>query len=455
MKKELSRTTNMTEGEPFGILIRFAVPIFIGNIFQQIYNMVDTMVAGYNLGDGAIAAIGATTSIFMVVIDVAIGMNNGFALVSTRKFGAGQMDEFKRATAGMMVLDLVFSIALTILSLIFLGPLMRLMNTPDSIYSDAYSYISVLCGGIICTQAFNMFSAILRSVGNSIVPLYFLIIACVANIGLDLFMVIVLQLGVMGTALATVVAQGLSAVLSGIYLMKKYRDIMPGREDFRYDRDLWRDLISNGLAMAFMFTVVDIGTMFYQAGNNKLGEVIIASQTAGRRIVFLLMSPMSSISMAASTFVGQNWGAGKYDRIKEGIRKAILIELGWGVFSTVVGYSLGKALVVFLTGTSNEEIISNAVLCVRIHVPFFGILGILFVLRNSLQAMNRKFAAVFSSVLELGMKVLAYYWIIPTYGFVGTCVTEPFTWVIMTVFLGTAYMINRKKMYAPAEADAV
>ncbi|MBR2805656.1 MAG: MATE family efflux transporter [Oscillospiraceae bacterium] len=439
---------DMTVGNPTRMIIEFAVPLLIGNIFQQIYSVVDTMVAGYNLGDNAIAAIGATMSLFGVIINIAFGMNGGFALVVTRCFGAHRDDELRKSIAGMLTLDLIISLALTGLAMMFLRPLMHFMNTPDVIFNEAYSYMSVLCMGIIATMAYNMFSSILRAVGNSVIPLVALIIACVLNIILDIVFIALMHMGVGGAALATIIAQTISAVFAGTYFYRNYKEMLPKREDFRMERDRTLELLSNGSAMAFMFTVIDIGGVFFQAANNSLGEVIIASQTAGRRIVNILMTPLGSISSAASTFVGQNWGAGKGSRIKTGIRQACLIEVAWGLIACALGFLFGRYAIIFTTGTNNPEIIKNAVMCIRIHVPLFWVLGILFVMRNSMQAIGKKTIPVMSSIIELLMKLMAAAILIPKLGYLGTCITEPTTWILMTLLLLGGYFTYRKTLLA-------
>ena len=358
------KVTDMTVGNPLRIILAFAIPIFIGNIFQQIYSVVDTMVAGYNLGDAAIAAIGATSSLYGLIINLAWGMNSGFALVVTRSFGAHDDDTLKKAIAGTMLLDFSVTLALTVLSVCFLCPLMRLMNTPESIFADAYSYMLIICLGMIGTIAYNMFSSLLRSVGNSVTPLYFLIVSSIANILLDLLFVAVLHWGVAGAAAATVVAELLSAVLSGIYFFHHYLAILPVRKDFQLSVGMLRDLLSNGLAMAFMYCVVDLGSVFFQSANNRLGDAIIAAHTAARRIVSIMMAPLGTVSGAAATFIGQNWGAGRKDRVREGLKQEIMLAVVWGIFACGVIYLCGEWLVRFTTGSGDADTIQ-----VRGHEP--------------------------------------------------------------------------------------
>ncbi len=452
MNGEKMKITDMTNGNPLRLIMAFALPILIGNIFQQVYSIVDTMVAGYNLGDDAIAAIGATSSLYQLIIELAWGMNGGFALVVTRAFGAHDNTLVKKTVAGTMLLDGIVSTVLTLIAILFLRPLMRFMNTPDSIFKEAYAYMLVICLGILATIAYNMFASLLRAFGNSIVPLYFLIFSSILNIILDILFVGPLKMGVAGAALATVIAEGVSAVLSGAYFIRHYRPLLPSRSDFHLSKELLADLASNGAAMAFMYSVVNLGSVFFQGANNKLaltlGDGIITAHTAARRIIGIMMTPIGTITQAAATFVGQNYGAREMKRIKEGIRDEILIVTGWGIFACLLIYLFGEQLVRFTTGTDDAFVIKNAVLSLRIHLPFYPALGVLLALRTAMQAVDIKAPTVISSSIELFMKILAAIWIIPTLGFLGTCITEPVTWVLSAVFLVILYMKKRPSLYA-------
>ena len=239
--------------------------------------------------------------------------------------------------------------------------------------------------------------------------------------------------------------------MTGVYVYRHYREMMPRKADFRPDRQMLRELLSTGAAMAFMYSVVDLGSVAFQGANNALGEVVIASHTAARRIITILMQPMSTIMDASGTFVAQNWGAQQKKRIRVALKEVMGMEIAWGLFSCLVVYLFGRAMVHFTTGTVSEEILGNAVMSLRIHFPFFPVLGVLLALRVSMQSMGQKTAPVLSSVIELLMKILAAVWLIPKYGFVGTCVTEPVTWVLMTTFLLVVYGIKTRKLLAEDE----
>ena len=434
------KTKDMTTGNPAELILRFAVPLFVGNIFQQIYNVVDTMVAGYNLGDGAIAAIGATSSLYAVLIDLAWGMNSGFGIVISRAFGSKNEQELKKAIASSVVLNTIITVAISVLSLLLLKPLLHGLNVPESIFDDAYIYIAIIIAGMLGTILYNMCAGILRAVGNSQTPLYFLIFSCGLNLSMDCLFIIGLHWGVEGAALATVIAQGTSAVLSGAYLLRRYKELLPGREDFVFDRELLTEMLSTGCSMAAMLSVVNVGSVLYQRAINGLGDTLIVAHTAARKIISLMMLPLSSIASANSTFVGQNKGAGRMDRIKDALKQVMLMEIGWGVFACIVVWLFGGTAIHLLTNTSDPEVLSNAVLSVRIHFLFYPALGVLLALRTALQAMGEKVVPVVSSGFELGGKILAGFVLIPMYGFLCVCFTEPIIWLVCMIFLAVIYV---------------
>lgn len=445
-EKKAMRVMDMTQGSPVKLILAFAIPLFIGNIFQQVYSMVDTMVAGYNLGDNAIAAIGATSSLYGLLIDFAAGLNSGYAIVVTQCFGAHDEKKLRQSIAGMMELDGAITILLTALALIFLKPLMRFLNTPEAIFAQAYSYIAVICGGMIATICYNMFAGILRAVGNSRTSLYFLIISSVLNMGMDMLFIMVLKMGVAGAALATVIAQTVSALLCGLYVCRNYRAILPGREDFRVPRELVSELFSQGFAMGLMLCVVDLGSVIFQRANNGLGEMIISAHTASRRIIGIMMQPLATIATASSTFVGQNWGAKKTERIQSALKKVFGMETAWALLSCGAVFASGRTLIRFTTGTMDSAVVENAFMSLRWHFSFFPALGCLLALRTAMQAMGKKMAPIISSCLELGMKLLSATLLIPRLGFFGTSITEPITWTIMLLFLMTAFLAQRKEL---------
>lgn len=445
------RIKDMTQGPCVKLILTFALPLFIGNIFQQIYNLVDTAVVGHCIGDSAISAIGTTSSLYILLISLVTCLNSGYAIITTQSFGARDESRIRKCIAGTILLNAGATLVITVLAVMFLQPLLVFMNTPESVFEDAYRYIMIICVGMFSTVGYNMFAGILRAVGNSRTPLYCLIVSSVINVGLDILFVAGFRMGVSGAALATVLAQIISAILCGIAFFRNYLQYIPKKGDFRVPRELLSNLLTTGVAMALMMCVVHIGTLVFQRANNALGEDCITAYATGRRVVSLVMQPLSTLAEANSTFVSQNWGAKKPARIKDALKKMILIEILWSLFSCVVIFLFGKSLVFLITGTESPQILSDSVLCMRATIPFFPVLGVLLCLRTAMQAMGRKTAPVISSCVELALKAASAVWLIPRVGFVGSCFTEPVTWVFMTAFLVLAYFAQRKNIYKQIE----
>lgn len=450
-KKGKAIIQDMTEGNILRHMLLFAIPLLIGNIFQQIYSVVDTMVAGYTLGDSAIAAIGATHFMSALIISTANGFNNGFAIVVTQNFGAGDRKKMRQSIAGMIMLNVGLDVVLSLVALIFLKPFLGFMEVPDAIFQDSYNYVFILFAGMVGTICYNMFSSILRSVGNSKAPLVFLIICSCLNVVLDLLFMAVLGMGVAGAALATIISQVLSAILSGIYLLRNYQEYLPKKEDFKVPGTIVKDLMTTGLSMAMMMCIIDIGSIFYQRANNALGELYITAHSAAYKYANIFMMPLGSLATASSTFTGQNYGARKPQRIKTMLRLIVVMELIWSGFSIALIYCIGGPMIKFLTNTSDPAVIENGVLSLRAHFSFLPFLGFLMPLRTSMQSMSEKMAPLISSGIELVMKILSAFFVIPVVGFIGTCFTEPIIWFVMLAFLVAYYFIRRKKMFASIE----
>ncbi len=434
------RVMDMTQGNPVRLILRFAVPLLIGNIFQQVYSMVDTMIAGHCLGDAAIAAIGATSVLYSLLMNLAWGLNNGYCVVLSRLFGGGDRDQFRRGAAAMIQLNLGIGALLTVVSVLFLKPAMRLLLTPAEVFDQSYLYIVIILGGMLTTIAYNGCAGFLRAMGNSRTPLYFLILSSLLNLALDALFVILLHIGIAGAALATVIAQAVSAALCGAYIFRNYREYLPRASDWKIGRELSTEMCTTGFSMAMMQCVFSLGSVVLQRSINALDTDIITAHTASRRIYEMLMIPMSTVSSATSTFVGQNYGAKRYRRIREANRKMLLVELVWSVFSILICWTLGRPLVVLLTATGNEEIIANALLNLRLSTACFFPLGALFILRYSMQAMGHKVLPVLSSTIELVVKIISAAVLVPAIGYLGVAVTEPVIWCLCALFLAAFYV---------------
>ena len=444
------QTRDMTQGSALSNILVFAIPLFISNFFQQCYNIGDTMIASHNLGQSALAAIGLTGSITGLVIGFANGINSGYGILLARAFGSKNEEQMKSVVAWTLILNLGISILITIGTLLFADPLLHLIQTPEDVFSESRTYLTVVMGGMATALFYNMGSGLLRAVGNSKTPLYFLIFSCSLNLLLDLLSVTVFHFGVAGIAGATVMAQLISSILCFLYLYRNFRFLIPSRRHFSYNKRLVSDLVSTGFSMGLMNSIFSIGSVILQGSINTLGTTIIAAHTAARRIVMIGNMPLSSIASANATFVSQNFGAGRIDRIREGIKKSSMISLIWSLLFLVMILTLANPLIRALAGTDDPVIMSNAMMNLHINMIFFFPLGILLIIRMTLQGINHKTIPLISSTMELIIKVLASFVFVPLWGYVGASIAEPFSWLVCMLFLLFSYIriLKKEKIYS-------
>ena len=428
MKKKT--TIDMTEGRVIRVLLLFTIPIFISNLFQQFYNVVDVAVIGHILGDNALAAVGATSSVYSLVIGFINGMSNGFCIIIARYFGANEQDDFQKSVRISSLLSLITTLILTIASLLFLKPLLHLLHTPADILDLSQSYISVIMLFCCVTVAYNLLSSMLRAIGNSTVPLYALMIASVLNVILDLFFVKTLAMGVRGAAFATVIAQGFSVVFLLIYIAK-YCPLLHIRiRKFAFERTIALELLTTGFSMAMMLVLTNIGTVVLQGSINSFGTTTITGHTAARKFHDLCMLPLGTICTSAATFVSQNYGAGKRERIKQGIRSSLFLGTVWSVLVLLVVLLAGQKMIHALTGSTDAAVIGTSMKYLYWNVPFYAVLNILLIMRNSLQALGNKMLPVIASLVELIGKFAGALLLSQMIGYLGICLTEPITWLI-------------------------
>lgn len=437
-------TVNMTEGNVTGVLLTFAIPIFISNLFQQLYNVVDIAVIGHILGDDALAAVGATASVYSLVIGFVNGMSNGFCVVIARYFGADEKNGFHKSVHLSVVLSVLVAIALTFFSLLFLRPLLLLLHTPERILDLAQNYISIILMFCFVTVAYNLLSSMLRAIGNSRIPLYALVIASILNIILDFLLVGGMRMGVAGAALATVAAQIFSVVFLVVYIIKSCPPLHMSARYFAMEKNILAELTTTGLSMAMMLVLTNIGTVVMQGSINSFGTSTITGHTAARKFHDLCMLPFGTICTGAATFVSQNYGAGEISRIKQGIRSSILLGTFWSIIVLLITLLFGQSLIHALTGSSNSTVLSIAMQYLYWNVPFYAILNILLIMRNSLQALGGKILPLTASMIELIGKFIAAFWLTDMIGYLGICWTEPLTWIICFPIVLFGFFIRLK-----------
>lgn len=439
-----AKSVSLTEGKILKSLVMFAIPILIGNIFQQLYNVADTAIIGNVLGDQALAAVGATSALYSLVIGFANGITNGFSVVLARVFGEKDEEKLKQTSALIYFLTVIISIILTLASVISLHSILVMLKTPENILPKTEAYLRIILTFAIVTMLYNMFSGILRAIGDSKTPLYFLLLSSALNVGLDFLFVKGLNRGIGGAAEATVIAQIVSVSLCIVYIWKKCPVLKFSMRYLKWDKALVKELLLTGFSMGLMLVVVSIGSVALQSAVNSLGEQIIAAHTAARKIDEIFMMPLGTLATAAATFASQNFGAGKYDRVYKGIKDAVLIAIGWSACAILIVFAIGKYMVKWLTGTSDAEIISNALMYMKINIVFFLVLSILLVLRSSLQGVGRKIVPVLGSGVELILKFGAVNIITNRLGYFGVCILEPIIWGICAIMVLVDFVVYQK-----------
>ena len=423
-------------------LLIFMLPILVSYIFQQLYNAVDTAIVGHYLGEQSLAAVGANVAIFDLMVMFAQSLGNGLCIVVSRAYGAGDEEKLRKSVAGSFVIGVATTLVMTVLSLFGLGPLLRALGTPEAIYAEALSYIRIIGGWIVVMFAYNLFSSLLRAIGNSAMSLVFLIISSVLNVILDLILVAGVGMGVRGAAAATVIAQGISAVLCVGYILARARILIPNREDWNCGKALMVELAGQGYAMAFMGSVVNVGSVILQSGINSLGATVIAGHTTARKLFMLCALPNISMGMAISTFVSQNKGAVHRERIIRGVWESYVYDLVCGLFTIVVLFLFADELAVLISGSTNPELIGNTVAYVRFAAVFSGVLGVLHQTRLALQGLGAKFTPLVSSFIELFGKCIFAWSLVPRMGYRAVILCEPLIWCVMAVHLVFAFFTN-------------
>lgn len=435
-----SRVTDMTRGDPVRLLLKFSAPLFLSNLLQQFYNLADTALAGHILGDAALAEIGATAALYGLIMNFAFGMNNGLALTVSRAFGAGDEKGVRRATAWMLTLAGVTALVLTVVFVGVRRPLLVLLQVPQASMGGALAYLTLILLGIPLTMAYNMEAALLRAIGNSLTPLYFLLCSTALNIGLDIAFMGPLHLGVGGAAAATVAAQGISAVLGGWYIIRSYPGLHFDRIAFANGKNFACNMFWAGLSMGLMSAIYNIGSVVLQSSINALGSTYIAAQVAARRFAELFFIPGGALGIAVATYSSQNLGAGRRSRIMKGVVTALGIYFVWWVFVMIFVFCFSDPAVRAITGTSDEKISSNAVLYLKISAPVIPPMAVLVIVRNMLQGIRHTIEPLLASGLELIGKVIFGVWIVPVVGYTAVCFCEPVTWVVCFFFiLGALY----------------
>ena len=439
-KNFFNQNVDLMNGPIFKSLFVFMLPIFVSNLFQQLYNTVDTMIVGNVLGDTALAAIGSCGSIYELLVGFGIGIGNGLAIVAARSYGAQDEDLLKKTVAGSLVIGFLSSLCITLAGLVGLYPLLVLLDTPAEILEEAYSYIIIIDVGVLVMFAYNLCAGLLRAIGNSFMPLVFLLISSGLNVALDLVFIAVVGMGVKGAAVATVISQGVSVVLCIFYVLRKTRVLVPERKHFQVGRKLYWDLFSQSISMGLMSSIVSAGSVVLQYGINGLGTLVIAGHTAARKMFAFTDMPLIAMANAGSTFVSQNYGANHPDRVRKGMREIYLYSVVVAVLAVLLMNVGAEWMVKLISGSSEAVVLENGAKYLIWNAPFYAVLGVLLSTRYALQSLGQKVLPLFSSVIEFVGKILFVLLLIPRFAYDAVILCEPIIWCFMTVELVLVYL---------------
>lgn len=436
---------DMTTGSPVKLIIRFMIPMCLGNIFQQFYNIADSIVAGQFIGVDALAAIGSTGSLMFFVTGWLNGLSSGFAILVSQWFGAKQYDRMRHYVAMSVYLSAVFAVLMTAGFLIANEPILRLMNYSDSIMPDVKLYMGIIYAGLIVTAAYNALAAFLRALGDSRSPLYFLIISAMINVVLDIAFIVVFGMGVEGCAYATVIAQGISALLCYIYILKRFPILHLKKEDFRIDFKSFGRLLALGIPMGLQFSITAIGTIIVQGAVNVYGEIYMAGFSAAGKLQNMLMTVFTAFGATIATYVGQNRGAGRIDRVKQGVRCTQLMIFGWSVVTMFVMYFFGKYMTWLFISPSETEVINASV--TYFHTVFwcYPFLGSIFLYRNTLQGMGYGLVPMLGGIFELVARSAIVLVVAGHTSFAGVCMADPAAWIAALIPLVPYYFYRMHK----------
>lgn len=433
-------------GSPMKNIVRFCLPLMMGNLFQQFYNMADTVIVGQFVGKTALSAVGSVGALNFLVIGTVIGLCSGFAIPIAQRFGAQDIKSLKKYVSNIIYTSVFLGIALTIVAVSLTHPLLRLLNTPAEIYDEAYSYIVVIFAGIGATMFYNLLAAIVRSLGDSKTPLYFLIFSSILNIGLDILLITAFKMGVRGASVATVIAQLVSGVLCLIYVKRSFPILHITKETRGLDFKYVGALLKNGLPMALQFSITAVGSVMLQSCVNGLGTDAIAAVTIGGKTQLMITLPSETIGITMATYCGQNLGAGKLDRIKKGIGSGFILAAVYSCIGFLVAQFLGPYISLIFIDGSETAVIGLAQQYINAGSYFYLILSVLFLLRYSLQGLGYSLTAMTTGIFELFARSIGGFGFVNRFGYEAACFVNPSAWIVADLFLFPAFFIAYKKL---------
>lgn len=447
----------MTHGDPLRLILRFSLPILCGNLFQQLYNMADGIIVGQCIGTGAFAAVGATGSISFLIIGFILGCSSGFCIPISQCFGAGDSAGMRRCTANIVWLGATVAAVVTTLMMFTTRGLLTLMDTPDDIFRDSFLYIYIIFAGIPACMFYNVQAGLMRAVGDSRSPLYFLIISCAVNVVLDLVCIAGFGMGVEGAAIATVISQLLSGILCFLWILRRFPMLHPHGSDWKPDFPTMKRLLSIALPMGFQFSITAIGAVILQSAVNTLGSEIIASISAASKIQNIVFAPMETLGLTMATYCGQNLGAGRIDRIRLGMRRCVAASLVLSVICCLFVTFFSRYVALLYIKPHETAILANITYYLRICGIFYPPLALIFVFRNAIQGMGYSVPAMAAGLFELAARAAVALGFVRSVGFTAAAIANPMAWIAADLFLIPMYIrvIRKFTKNSPPKPDVI
>lgn len=442
----MAQSKEMTSGPCLPLIFNFTLPLLLGNMLQQTYSLIDAAIVGKFLGINALASVGASTSVVFLILGFCNGCCGGFGIPVAQKFGARDYVSMRRLVSVSLKLAGMMSVGIALITCLLCAFILRTMQTPENIFQDAYWYLLITFIGVPCTFFYNLLSSIIRALGDSKTPFWFLLFSTVLNVLLDLLCILVFHWGVAGAAIATVFSQGVSAVLCYFYMYRKFEILRMQPADKRFRPELARQLIFVGVPMGLQFSITAIGSIMLQSANNALGTACVAAFTAAMRIKMFFLCMLESLGIAMATFCGQNYGAGKPERIWTGVKAASLMMIVYVAAVAIILWGFSEKFVLLFVDPSETEIIADAVLFLHISVSFFPVLGLLCILRYSIQGAGYTKLAMFSGISEMIARILVSVVAVPLWGFWAVCFGDPTAWVFADAFLIPAFIYVYRRL---------
>lgn len=439
-------TKSMTTGNPAKLIFFFALPLIAGNIFQQFYSMADTIIVGRTIGVEALAAVGCTGSITFFIMGFIMGFTSGLSILTAQRFGARDEEGVKKSFAASIVLSIAAAVILTVLAYFITRPILVLLQTPSEIIDDAEAYLRVIFLGLSATVLFNLVSNIMRALGDSRIPLYFLVMACCINIVLDFVLILCFHMGVAGAGAATIFSQLLSGICCCIFIRKKMPALWISRKHFQLSSHEIGQHLRVALPMAFQMSIIAIGALILQVALNGLGAVSVAAYTAAQKIDSIATMPLNSMGTAMATYSAQNYGAGKISRIRKGVFQCILMSVSFSIVMGFVNITAGSQLASIFVGKGETEVLSLAKTFLSITGINYWILGLLFIYRFTLQGLGNSIVPTIAGAMELVMRAIAALVLAKQFGFSGACMANPLAWAGACIPLGIAYYLLIHKL---------